>query len=286
LYNSYELKLKSWGLKGGIRLERTSIDANFVTLDTKLNRSYNNLIPSVNAQRKLSGIRSINFGYTQRIQRPGIGQLNPFENRLNPLYYTLGNPELLPVRNHSFEFSFRQFKKGSFITSLDYSFASNAIQSIVTLGDDSVSRSSFRNIGKIQNLGLNVNVNYPATKNFNIALNGRLSHISLYGKFNGKSYENGGLQGNVNTALSYMLKNEWKVSTNMWGNLPSITLQGRSNANYSLSFNVNKNLFQKKVSVMAAIRNPFQKYNYTINKMNTSDFIDYSKTQNYFRHVI
>jgi outer membrane receptor protein involved in Fe transport len=285
LYNSYELKLKSWGLKGGIRLERTSIDANFVTLDTELNRSYNNLIPSVNAQRKLSGVRSINFGYTQRIQRPGIGQLNPFENRLSPLYYTSGNPELLPVRNHSFEFSFRQFKKGSFITSLDYSFANNAIQNIVTLGNDSISRSSFKNIGKIQNLGLNVNVNYPATKNFNITLNGRLSHISLYGKFNGKSYENGGLQGNVNTALSYMLKNEWKVSTNMWGNLPSITLQGRSNANYSLSFNVNKNLFQKKVSVMAAIRNPFQKYNYTINKMNTSDFIDYSKTQNYFRHV-
>jgi outer membrane receptor protein involved in Fe transport len=282
-YNSYELKLNDWGFKGGLRLERTGIDANFLTQDTKLNRRYNNFIPSIIVRRKFDNLRSISLGYTQRIQRPGIGQLNPFVNQLNPLFSTSGNPDLLPVLNHNFEFSFSQYKKGSLNTSLDYSFADNAIQNLVTLGADSISRSTFKNIGKNDNVGLNLNVNYPITKEFNITLNGRLSQVWVEGTINDKIYKNNGLQGYMNGSLSYSFKNDWRVSTYLWGNTPSIILQGRSGANYSAIYAINKSLFKKKMSVYASVSNPFRKYNHLINHINTSDFVQYSNTANYIR---
>ncbi|MEJ5964004.1 outer membrane beta-barrel protein [Pedobacter immunditicola] len=39
----------------------------------------------------------MNLGYTQRIQRPGIYQLNPFVDRSNPNVQISGNPNLRPV---------------------------------------------------------------------------------------------------------------------------------------------------------------------------------------------
>lgn len=283
LYNSYAYKLNGWGLKGGFRMERTSVNANFITLNTKLSRNYSNFIPSVNAHLKLSNSRSINFGYTQRIQRPGIGQLNPFEYQLSPLYYTSGNPDLLPVLNHNFEASFRQFKKGAFVASLDYSFANNAIQTVVTLGNDNINRSSFKNVGKNDKLGLNINLNYPATKKLNINFNTRVSHIWLIGTFNDKIYDNQGFQGNISSVLSYSIKKDLRVGTRFRANLPSITLQGRTNSFYASSFSANKDFFKKKVSVMVDVHNPFQKYNHIINKISTADFIDYTNTRNHFR---
>ncbi|HEY4876398.1 MAG TPA: TonB-dependent receptor, partial [Puia sp.] len=84
LYNSYQFKWNDkWTAKGGLRLEHTSVNADFISVGSSVNQNYNNFIPSISIQRSLNS-SSITFGYTDRISRPGIYQLNPFVDQSNP----------------------------------------------------------------------------------------------------------------------------------------------------------------------------------------------------------
>ncbi len=275
LYNSYSRAWKNWGVKAGVRLELTDIDANFIKTDRTWKQSYINFIPSAIIQRKME-TSSVNLGYTQRIQRPGIMQLNPFLNKSNPLIYTSGNPDLLPVFTHNFELSYRRFKKGFINFSLDYSFADNTIQNVLELGADSISRSSFENIGKTDNLGVNINVNYPVTNKFNINFNGRASYLWIEGMSDGKMYSNEGFQGNVSAIFSYAINENFRTSLGLFGNGPTMNLQGNTNANFFNMFATTKSFFEKKASVTLQIYNPFQKYRHAIDRINTLGFIQNS----------
>ena len=103
LYNSYQFKWNDkWTAKGGLRLEHTSVNADFISVGSSVNQNYNNFIPSISIQRSLNS-SSITFGYTDRISRPGIYQLNPFVDQSNPKFINTGNPNLKPELNHTFE---------------------------------------------------------------------------------------------------------------------------------------------------------------------------------------
>jgi ferric enterobactin receptor len=71
-YNSYTYTLKTWAFKAGARIEETYIDADFISTSSQLNKNFFNIIPSVNINKKFKNMSSLNFGFSQRIQRPGI----------------------------------------------------------------------------------------------------------------------------------------------------------------------------------------------------------------------
>jgi len=96
LYNSYQFKWNDkWTAKGGLRLEHTSVNADFISVGSSVNQNYNNFIPSISIQRSLNS-SSITFGYTDRISRPGIYQLNPFVDQSNRAVETSVQPLELP----------------------------------------------------------------------------------------------------------------------------------------------------------------------------------------------
>jgi outer membrane receptor protein involved in Fe transport len=162
LYNSYQLKFTKWTFKGGARVEHTGINANFSSTGNVLKQNFTNVVPSISIQRSLKN-SSVTFGFTQRIQRPVIYQLNPFVNQSNPKFITVGNPELKPAVNNNFELGYSNFAKGSININTSYSFANNTIQNLVKVDENAVTTTTFGNVGKNKNLGLSVSVNYPIT---------------------------------------------------------------------------------------------------------------------------
>jgi len=110
LYNSYQFKASGWTVKAGVRAEQTDIGGHLNTAPGQpagpsLSRHYLNGIPSLSIQRKV-GITDLIFGFTERIARPVITQLNPFVDRSNPEFLVTGNPDLRPVVNHILELAF------------------------------------------------------------------------------------------------------------------------------------------------------------------------------------
>lgn len=256
-YNSYSFKGVDWSLKAGIRQEKTVVDANFISSFQRFSANSDNFIPSIAIQRKLGKNRSINFGYTQRIQRPSVWQLNPFENKRDR-FLEYGNPDLKPVLNHNFDLSYNFVKKGSYNPSLSYSFANNNIEYVSSLENDTT-RVTFMNIGNNKTLSNNFYASYPFSKSLSANLNTRISYMWIDGMVNNTLFKNEGFQGSVTANLNYKTGKDWQMGISGGYYSAWITLQGQSNPNYYTSGRVTKQFLNKKVNLSASVNNPFQK---------------------------
>ena len=269
-YNSFQIKFKKWVAKTGLRIERTTINANFNIGNSQFLQAYNNYVPSISVQRKQNDFNSFTLGYTQRVQRPGIWQLNPFVNRQNPKFVEVGNPNLLPVTNNNFELAYSSFKKGSINLGINYAFSNNSVQNVLSVGSDSVTTASFANVGKNKTWGLDFNANYPLTKKFNIDVNAQLLNVNLSGTFNGQFYKNQGFQGHIFTYATYKFEKGFVVSTNIGYDSRYVMLQGRDNDFLFYSLSGSKEMLKKKFTLSFAVNNPFQKFR-TISFYNNSE---------------
>ncbi|RVU01619.1 TonB-dependent receptor [Mucilaginibacter limnophilus] len=292
IYNSYQLKGEKWSAKGGLRFELTTIDATFANTGDKLNTKYNNLIPSVSVQRKLKS-SSINLGYTQRIRRPGIYQLNPFTDRSNTLFVNTGNPNLRPELSNSFELTYSNFKKASINVGLSYSFSNNSIQNITSFRDTTINGenqkityTTYENIGSNKSLGLNVNTNYDITKQLSVSLNGQISQIWIEGSYNGKLYRNNGIIGNAFANIGYKFgkENSWRAGLNAGYFSGDVLLQGKSRYFMYNSYSMSKEFMDKKASIALVANNPYSNFWKRTSSTRTPDFIQYSDYNQIYRH--
>ena len=276
--------MKNWGFKGGLRLEQTLIDADFISTSSQLQKSYLNLVPSVSINRKLKNMSSLTLGYCRKIRRPGIYQLNPFVDRSNPNFESSGNPNLRAATASGIELKYSNFKKGSFNIGLSYEFYNKLVMPISILdAATNITRSSFDNTGKAQVIGGNANVNYPLTKKWNLSLNAHAGYGHVTALVNNVIVENQGLMYYVSGSSGYSLNKGWRINANMNMQGPNLSLQGTSNSFIGSSFSVNKDLIKEKLSFSASANNPFAKYRYYISETNGNDFTQESNNQSYLR---
>jgi outer membrane receptor protein involved in Fe transport len=278
-YNSYQFKWENWGFKAGARLELTTINTG------QTGNNYLNLIPSVAVQHKFKNANSLNFGYTRRVARPNLVQLNSFENRTNPLFYSSGNPNLVPVTSHNFDFNYTSIRKAVTNFSINYAVADKTIQTVVIQGTDGITRSTLANIGKYANLGANLNINYPLTKKLNFVLNGRMQYLWLQALFNNQGYQNQGLSGDATGNLIYRFKNDWLYTVRFSAYSNSVNLQGQTHAYYSAYTRLTKEFFNHKLGLIASVNNPFAKYSTVVTDYNTNNAVQRYIVKNDIRAV-
>lgn len=281
LYNSYTLRFTKWTFKGGLRYERTTIKADFSSSNTNLNQDFTNVVPSLSVQRSLKN-SSLTFGFTQRIQRPGIYQLNPFVDSTNNRYITTGNPALRPAVNNNFELSYGNFAKGSVNISTSYSFANNTIQQLASV-NGTVTTTSYANVGRNKQLGLDVNLNYPITKKWNVNVNAEILRIWLEGFYNSQLFKNSGYQGHVFTNSSYKFDNGYRIGVNVGFDSRYVLLQGTDNYYLGYGANASKELFNKKLNIFLYTNGPFSKFIKLDFSTRTQDFITTSYNYQIFR---
>jgi Outer membrane protein beta-barrel family/CarboxypepD_reg-like domain len=289
LYNSYQLKLDKWTGKAGLRLEHAALSADFVSAGVTTAPSYSNLIPSVSVQRSFK-TSSLNFGFTQRIQRPGIFQLNPFVDYSNRPFVTSGNPELKPELDNTFDLTYSNFSHGSINIDLSYAFSNNSIQNVSYLQPevlngkkDTITFTTFKNLGANKTLGLNINTNLTLAKDFTMGLNGQVNHIWLSGNFGGSTYNNNGFTGNAFGNLRFKFGKGWATSFNAGYFSGQVTLQGHSSAFVFNQYLFSKDFFDKKMTIVLVANNPYSKFNTFHNTVNSTAFYQDQSNQNYYR---
>ncbi|WP_029284660.1 TonB-dependent receptor family protein [Pedobacter sp. R20-19] len=261
VYNTYTLKLKDWTFKGGARLERTDVTGNFESTNSTVKSDYYNLIPSVSLNRTLKNSQSISLGFTQRIQRPGIWDLNPFVDKSRPNFEYFGNPNLKAALSNNFEMTYSNFKKGSINISLTYNFANNTQQQVYEyFAAENLTRITSYNIGKNKLLGTNANFNYPITGKWNLNASANLNYIWLEGMISGVLTKNNGVTGYANVNTSYKFEKNWKSSISVNYGAPDVMLQGKSNDSYYIALSGSKDIIKDKLIFSALVANPFQKY--------------------------
>lgn len=289
-YNSYQLKYANWAVKAGLRLERTTVNADFASANTLLNTGYNNLIPSV-ALQHIFKQQSINFGFTQRIQRPSISQLNPFVDESNPKFINTGNPNLKPQLSNTFELNYIRSNTNTITTGLSYSFSNNAIQSlsspsVQTINGqlDTVTKTTYANYGSYRSLNYNLSANLTVTKGLTFNANGQLIRVWLKGAYNGQLYANGGYLGRASGNLGYSPDNNLRMAFSIDYTSGNIGLQGHTNYVITNQFLLSRSFLSKKLALAVICNGPQMKYYTSSSYTTTPDYASVYNSYNLYRH--
>jgi len=285
LYNTYQLKARDWTFKGGLRLEYTSISAGLSAGNSFPGQHYLNLIPAFSIQRDFKENGIISLGFAERIERPGIKQLNPFVDKTDPEFIIVGNPTLRPVVNHLAELSYSRFGVLSFNASLNYAFANNTVQTLTSVISDTLTRSTFLNAGKDQSAGFNLSINYPITTQLTLNINSQLAHAWISGIYEQQLYHNQGNRGNAGAFARYNFNSDLNATINWGYNSGMLYLQGKTSDFYFSSFNIIKDFDHKKFTVSLTVYDPYRQYRNVSTYTITPAFSQSNSTQNFARYV-
>lgn len=283
VYNSYGYNCKSFSINGGLRLEGTYIHSENRGLQDFSNH-YLNLAPSLAVKRTLKNGTNINIGFSRRLARPSVYDLNPFINYSNPYVRALGNPSLKPATTNRAEISCSKYSNFSFSLGMTYSGTRGGIQKVSywdNKQDVLVTQSA--NVGKLDNVGANIFISGAPLKPMELSLNGTLSYITAKGFIEQSWYSNNGFQESLAVTARYSFLHDWSSGLTINYNSPYISFMNKSSSNFYYAASVSKLLMSKKFSLSASLINPSAKYRDFLYKTWNPDFNQKIIRRDYYR---
>ena len=248
-YASYTGNIKKWSLKTGLRFEETWLKAIFDNSERNFNLDYPALVPSAVITYRITDMKTMKLGYNKRIQRPSIAYLNPYVDRRDPKYISYGNPELDPENSNNITLGFSSFDaKYNLNAELAYTFVNNGIEQYSFIKPGGVIQEiTYGNIGKKNQVGVNVFGSYRGIKWLNLYTNASVNYVNLQSEAINTS--NKGYTGRLYLGGTVIMPKDFKFSFGGGGSLPQITLQGGQSAFYFSYGALSKEFFKKRLNV-------------------------------------
>ena len=174
-YATYSKKFEKWNYQIGLRAENVQVEA--LAIETDLNTNAETIIPFDNDYFEVypsafftytpSEKNSYQLSYSRRVDRPGVGQVNPLPEFSTPLISKFGNPKLLPQFTNSFETNYtRKLEKGSITAGLFYRAIKEEISTVVLVDRADLNRLILTddNFEDTSAFGFEFSTNYRPTK--------------------------------------------------------------------------------------------------------------------------
>jgi outer membrane receptor protein involved in Fe transport len=257
-YTTFSYELEKWGIKAGVRLENTDLSTLLKTTNEKNGQNYTNLFPSIHTSYKLSNFLSLQAGYSRRIYRPRLWNLNPFFNIRNSYNIRTGNPELLPQYADSYELtSILAFKKLTLNASLYHLYTTDVIETVSEY-KDGVVISTPENIGTNRKTGLSMDGKYTPVKwlSFNGDIN--FGAYVRQGNYNNESFDISGNQwsGRLTSKIKFPADFDLEISGNYHSSRK--TIQGSNQGSAFANIGLRKKILKGKFVVNASIQDAFK----------------------------
>lgn len=241
----------------GLRAEHTHSIGNSITLNTKKDRNYINLFPSVFLTNQLDTNNVLNFSYSRRIDRPNYQLLNPFEFYLDPYTFQKGNPNLKPQYTNSFQLT--HIFKNIINTSFGYSLTKDLISDELPqqIASENKTFVSAYNLDQQNAFNLTLSAPIRIQKWWNIQANatGVYNHtksIYLDAPLSLKQYS---WNGYANS--QFTLKKGWSAEISGYYNSKALYGLYQTKAMYALNAGVQKSLFNKKATIRVNVNDIF-----------------------------
>lgn len=149
-----------WGLKLGLRLENTDLRTFLRNTSETNDQNYTNFFPSIHSSYKLTDNFSVQAGYSRRIFRPRLWDLNPFFNIRNNFSIRTGNPDLQPEFTDSYEVaSIYILGKTSMSFTVYQRYTTDVVERISTF-ENNVNTTKPINVGTNRATGVEFNAKY------------------------------------------------------------------------------------------------------------------------------
>ncbi len=254
-------------VQAGLRAELTRSEGNSVTTGLVVDTTYTRLFPSVFISQKLSEKHSLGFNFSQRIDRPGYEDLNPFIFMLDEYTYHQGNPYLSPQFTDSYGITYNY--GGMLALAAGYS-QTRDVMTFLTEQDDATKTTlaTRRNLDKQSSYYLNANATFPVTRWWSSSnnING------FYLGFEDSDLDAGKVAVQVNTTQNFSLPKGIRLE--IAGKYQSPLTYGIFDLEqqYQVDAGIQKSLFNKRGNLKLSMTNIFDSeknvFNTTYRNMN------------------
>lgn len=257
LYGTGSYEGKKWGIKGGLRLEQTDQNTLLVTTSSANEQNYGNFFPSLHSSYKFSDKVSLQAGYSKRIYRPRMWDLNPFFNIRNNFSVRQGNPDLQPEFTDSYEItSIYILGPASINFGVYHRYTTDVIERITTF-ENNVSTTKPENIGTNRATGIEFNAKYSPAK-----------WLTLNGDFNYNQFKR---DGNFESTVFDFSNDQWTSKLMSKIKLPSdfdLEMTGNYQSSYQtvqsdvsdmlfMDLGLRKNIMKGKAVLNLSVRDLF-----------------------------
>uniref|UniRef100_UPI00404AA798 outer membrane beta-barrel protein n=2 Tax=Gelidibacter sp. TaxID=2018083 RepID=UPI00404AA798 len=172
-YATYGKTFEKWSYQIGARIENAVDEAEairFLESDTEVipfKNEYFQIYPSAFFTYTPSEKNSYQASVSRRVDRPGLGQVNPIREWSTPLVSSIGNSELQPQFTNSIELNYtRKLGKGTITGGVFYRIIENGINRAVYVDRLDLERTvlTFDNFDNTTAYGIELSSNYKPTK--------------------------------------------------------------------------------------------------------------------------
>ncbi|MBK9686870.1 MAG: TonB-dependent receptor [Saprospiraceae bacterium] len=275
---------KKWNFIAGARYEHTQIDGRFLEGEASpFENSYDNILPNVAVSRNLPNFRSIKLSYNQRIQRPSLMFINPFNNNTDFLNRVIGNPLLQPELTHQIEMAYNtNFKGFAIFSAVYYKKTTAIIDQILKIDNNGVSINTFQNIGQNQSFGLNL-FTTKTIKKLTVRAGGNIFSYDAQGVVNGQDLSRQSYEYNLFFNGDFSFSGSLKADFFGFFKSPRRTLQGDNPAFSIYGMGIRKEF--KNSSIGITLIEPHTPNKIFESNIKGSDFVQNSKFTLPFRSI-
>ncbi len=257
LYATGAYEKEKWGIKAGLRLEQTNVNTLLTNTNQSNERDYSNFFPTLHTSYKISDNFSLQAGYSKRIFRPRLWDLNPFFNIRNNFNIRVGNPNLQPEFTDSYELtSIYKIGKASLSSSLYHRYTTDVVERVSTFKDN-VTFYTPENIGTNSSIGFETNGKYSPNTWLTLTGDFNFNYFDRAGTFENQVFDFTGSQWS--SRLGSKIGFPTDIDLELTGNYRSgfETLQGEQTGFAFMDLGIRKKIFKGKAIVNLGVRDVF-----------------------------
>ncbi len=260
LYASYNGSVGIFALSAGLRWEYTYLSMLFPQAEALgFSRRQCEWLPSASVSYQPSRFSQLSLSYRKSVQRPGILQLNPFEELYSDYSGAEGNPSLLYADTHNLGLDYSLSLTGFFLSAgISYKYTANAVAGYDYYNDQKRLINTFGNIHHTTQWGGNLYVSYRPWCFLSLMVAGDIGSYQMRDQKLG--VDQNALVYNLTCFGDFYLPHNWSVGGQYgtYKNAPDIWGKRKAFPLYSLY--VGKSFLKSALNVRAVINSPFHKY--------------------------
>jgi outer membrane receptor protein involved in Fe transport len=257
VYGTGAYEHKNLGIKIGLRIENTNLKTLLINTNESNNQNFNNFFPSAHISYKVTDRFSLQTGYSRRIYRPRLWDLNPFFNIRNNFSVRAGNPDLQPEFTDSYELSsIYILDKISMNASVYHRYTTEVIDRIAVFEDNVTTYKPF-NIGTKNSTGVEFNTKITPKKWFTLNGDFNFNYFSRQGELEGLDFDFSANQWSTKWTSKFKLPKDFDFE--ITGRYESAVkrVQGTASDMLFADLGLRKKIFKGKAVLNFSVRDVF-----------------------------
>ncbi|UZR97369.1 TonB-dependent receptor domain-containing protein [Chondrinema litorale] len=256
-YLQFTGEKESFAYQIGLRPEIT--DREIDQAATSNTESYFNIFPSANISYNFSQFNQIKLGYSKRINRPAVQQLNPYLQLIDEKSQRSGNVELLPEYVHSLELSvIKRFMMSFLSAEIFYRQTNDKISPVWLAQENDLLLLSYDNLDKDYSYGTEILASMQINDWWRVNGSTSIYRYNINGDVSGEEVNNSSNSWNARFGSTFRIsKTNTVIQFNVIYNSELASSQGQRKGFYATMLGVKQPLFKSKLDAALQVRDVF-----------------------------